>query len=68
MLGESVAVYLDGGPSSTGVASTIVDATGLIGGDTRPVRVLREGAIPRGRLRDVLGDLLEADPAEDPTP
>ncbi len=27
-LGDSVAVYLDGGPSAGGVASTIVDLTG----------------------------------------
>jgi tRNA threonylcarbamoyl adenosine modification protein (Sua5/YciO/YrdC/YwlC family) len=62
MLGESVSVYLDGGPSSTGVASTIVDATGLVGDHPRPVRVLREGAIDRAALREVLGDLLEPDP------
>ena len=30
MLGDSVAVYLDGGPSATGVASTIIDATSLV--------------------------------------
>jgi tRNA threonylcarbamoyl adenosine modification protein (Sua5/YciO/YrdC/YwlC family) len=65
MLGDSVAVYLDGGPSDTGVASTIVDATSLVGGDAPVVRVLREGAISRARLRDVLGDLLEPDPAGD---
>ncbi len=28
----------------------------------RPVRVLREGAVPRDRLREVLGELLEPDP------
>lgn len=62
MLGESVSVYLDGGPSSTGVASTIIDATGLVAGD-RPVRILREGAVSRERLLEVLGDLLApADP------
>jgi tRNA threonylcarbamoyl adenosine modification protein (Sua5/YciO/YrdC/YwlC family) len=60
MLEESVAVYLDGGPADTGVASTIVDATGLVGGgDEGRVRILREGAIPIERLRDVLGDLLQ---------
>jgi len=63
MLGESVAVYLDAGPSSTGVSSTIVDATGLVGADAPVVRVLRDGAISRDRLRAVLGDLLEPDPA-----
>jgi len=71
MLGDSVAVYLDGGPSSTGVASTIVDATGLLGDRRRPVRVLRDGAIDREALRGVLGDLLEPEEpdeaGDDPT-
>ena len=62
MLGDSVAVYLDGGPSENGIASTIVDATSLVGGDEPMIRVLREGAVDRARLRDVLGDLLEPDP------
>lgn len=39
MLGGRVAVYLDGGPSRSGVPSTILDATG-----TTP-KVLRQGAI-----------------------
>lgn len=69
MLGDSVAVYLDGGMSTTGVASTIIDATGLVGSeaDRRPVRVLREGVISRSALRGILGDLLEADPDPDVT-
>ena len=46
-LGDSVSVYLDGGPSSGGVASTIVDLTG-----SQP-RLLRRGAISIGRLREV---------------
>jgi len=62
MLGDSVSVYLDGGPSERGISSTIIDATSLVGGDEPVVRVLREGAIERSRLREVLGDLLEADP------
>ena len=62
MLGDSVAVYLDGGPSATGIASTIIDATSLVAGATPLVRVLREGAVDRASLRDVLGDLLEPDP------
>ena len=62
MLGNTVAVYLDGGMSRTGVASTIVDATGLTAGGGRPVAVLREGAVTRSALRGVLGDLLEPDP------
>jgi L-threonylcarbamoyladenylate synthase len=46
-LGESVSVYLDGGSSTTAVASTIVDLTG-----SQP-RLLRRGAISVGRLREV---------------
>ncbi|MDD7962267.1 L-threonylcarbamoyladenylate synthase [Microbacterium thalli] len=61
MLGDSVAVYLDGGPAATGVASTIVDATALVGAEPGPVRVLRDGAVSREALRDILGDLLEPD-------
>ena len=64
MLADSVAVYLDGGPSQTGIASTIIDATSLVrrGADeaVEPrVRILREGAVTRRRLESVLGDLLE---------
>jgi tRNA A37 threonylcarbamoyladenosine synthetase subunit TsaC/SUA5/YrdC len=65
MLGDSVAVYLDAGFSRTGVSSTIVDATSLVGGAEPIVRVLRDGAIDRERLRTVLGDLLEPDPTGD---
>ncbi|MRH29358.1 threonylcarbamoyl-AMP synthase [Microbacterium sp. SYP-A9085] len=66
MLGDSVAVYLDAGFSRTGVSSTIVDATSLVGTAEPIVRVLREGAIDRERLRTVLGDLLEPDPTLEP--
>jgi L-threonylcarbamoyladenylate synthase len=71
MLRDSVGVYLDGGPSQTGVASTIVDATSLVGGPDPKVRVLRAGAIDRARLREILGDLLDGDPDDtvaDPAP
>ena len=50
-LGDDVAVYLDGGPAKTGVASTIVDVTGEI------PRVLRAGAIDAATLRTVVPDL-----------
>jgi tRNA A37 threonylcarbamoyladenosine synthetase subunit TsaC/SUA5/YrdC len=61
MLGDRVAVYLDDGPARTGVASTIVDATALVGerDDEPRVRILRDGAVSREDLADVLGDLLE---------
>lgn len=53
-LGEQVSVYLDGGPSPIGVASTVVDITGDI------PRVLRVGAVPLDRLRDVVGAVEDA--------
>jgi tRNA threonylcarbamoyl adenosine modification protein (Sua5/YciO/YrdC/YwlC family) len=65
MLGDSVAVYLGDGPSKTGIPSTIIDATSLVGGDEPRVRVLREGAVSREQLREVLGDLLEPDPGSE---
>ena len=57
MLGDSVSSYLDAGPSGD-TASTIVDATRLQSPGGR-VTVLREGAISRAQLAEVLGDLLE---------
>jgi len=46
MLGEKVAVYLDGGPTQSGLASTIIDVTGVA------PRVLRSGAIDLATLRE----------------
>ncbi|MEV0582213.1 L-threonylcarbamoyladenylate synthase [Nonomuraea sp. NPDC050310] len=48
-LGESVSVYLDGGPCSDDVPSTIVDLTSAI------PRLLRKGAIPVEKLRGIVG-------------
>ncbi|MGH3564819.1 MAG: L-threonylcarbamoyladenylate synthase [Pseudonocardia sp.] len=48
-LDDSVAVYLDGGPSGEPVASTVVDLTGA------EPRVLREGAVPLTEIAEVLG-------------
>jgi tRNA threonylcarbamoyl adenosine modification protein (Sua5/YciO/YrdC/YwlC family) len=50
-LGEAVAVYLDGGPSTTGVASTIVDVTGEV------PKILRAGAVSPDALREVVPDI-----------
>ena len=47
-LGESVDLVLDGGQAHGGPASTVIDCTGAL-----PV-VLREGAVPRGRVTEVL--------------
>ena len=65
MLGDSVAVYLEDGPSETGIASTIIDATSLVTGEEPIVRVLRDGAVTRDQLRAILGDLLEPDLVDD---
>lgn len=56
-LGDSVAVYLDGGTTTGGVASTIIDLTG-----PQP-RLLRRGAISVGRLREVAAVTAGADAA-----
>jgi tRNA threonylcarbamoyl adenosine modification protein (Sua5/YciO/YrdC/YwlC family) len=53
-LGDSVGVYLDGGPSGDPVASTIVDLTA----DTP--RVLRAGAVTAEQLEEVLGQEVPA--------
>jgi L-threonylcarbamoyladenylate synthase len=50
-LGDSVRVVVDGGPAPGGVPSTVVDCA------VQPPAVLREGAIPRDRILEVLGEL-----------
>ena len=50
-LGDSVSVYLDGGPAATGVASTIVDVTSAI------PKVLRAGAVPLESLQAVVPEI-----------
>ncbi|MFF1571995.1 L-threonylcarbamoyladenylate synthase [Leifsonia sp. NPDC058292] len=65
MLGDSVAVYLDGGEAGAAYervdgkdsSSTIVDATALAAG-TGGLRILRHGVISEERIRAVVGDLL----------
>ena len=47
--GDTVGVYLDGGPAAVGEPSTIIDIS-----KPRPV-ILREGAIPVERIGEVLG-------------
>lgn len=53
--GEKVPVYLDGGASPKGEASTILDLTQVRDGE--PIRVLRQGAISLERIRSVIGDV-----------
>ncbi|WP_375479720.1 L-threonylcarbamoyladenylate synthase [uncultured Jatrophihabitans sp.] len=51
-LGDDVAVYLEDGPASGGVASTIVDVSGA-----RPV-LLRAGAVGLAQLREFVPDIV----------
>lgn len=53
-LGDGVAVILDGGPTTVGIESTIVDLTG-----PEP-RLLRPGGAPRAAVEEVLGRPLAA--------
>ena len=53
-LGTAVAVYLDGGPTTDDVPSTIVDLT------TEVPRLLRVGAVSLEQLRTVAPDLQES--------
>ena len=67
-LGNSVEVYLDGGPSPKGEASTILDLTSLVDtyddkGDVSTsgkVKVIRQGALSLAKIKSVIGDLLES--------
>jgi L-threonylcarbamoyladenylate synthase len=71
MLGDSVAVYLDGGTSGEGyeaigeragdTSSTIVDATGL-DADGGALRIVRRGVVSRERIVAVVGEELLAEP------
>jgi tRNA threonylcarbamoyl adenosine modification protein (Sua5/YciO/YrdC/YwlC family) len=54
-LGDSVAVYLDGGPSGEPVASSIVDLTGY------QIRMLREGEVTAYQVAEVLGEPIARD-------
>jgi L-threonylcarbamoyladenylate synthase len=66
-LGDSVQVYLDGGTSPKGQASTILDLTSLqdtwVDGKlttTGKIRIVRAGALSADKIRTIAGDLLES--------
>lgn len=67
-LSSSVAVYLDGGNSPKGEASTILDMTQLVdtyAGDgtlttSGKIKIVRRGALSEEKIRTVAGDLLES--------
>ncbi len=50
-LGADVDLILDGGPTAGGLPSTVVDTTVL------PIRLIREGAVPRGVVLSIVGSL-----------
>ncbi|MFC4147029.1 L-threonylcarbamoyladenylate synthase [Micromonospora mangrovi] len=53
-LGYAIRAYLEAGPAVDPVPSTIVDLTG------EAPRLVRQGAIPLAKLRDVVPDLLDS--------
>jgi tRNA A37 threonylcarbamoyladenosine synthetase subunit TsaC/SUA5/YrdC len=66
-LGSSVSVYLDGGTSPKGEASTILDLTSIVdsydadGGltTTGTIKIVRRGALRPEQIRSIAGSLLE---------
>jgi L-threonylcarbamoyladenylate synthase len=59
-LGERVSMILDGGPTSHGLESTVLDVT-----HPGVVTLLRPGAVPREAIEAVLGSTLSAGPVSD---
>ncbi|WP_394214141.1 L-threonylcarbamoyladenylate synthase [Brachybacterium vulturis] len=53
-LGDAVEIYLDDGPARIGESSTILDTT------VTPAEIVREGAISRERIIEVVGDIFAA--------
>lgn len=65
-LGDSVSIYLDGGPARIGASSTILDTT------VSPAEIVRQGALSKERIIEVVGDIFtapepEPDEAEEET-
>jgi L-threonylcarbamoyladenylate synthase len=66
-LENSVEVFLDGGPSPKGEASTIIDLTSLVESydaegeliTSGKIKIVRRGALSEAKIRSVVGDLLE---------
>lgn len=60
-LGDAVDVYLDGGTTVLGASSTIIDMT------VDPPEIVRDGALSRERIIEVLGDIFTKPEPEDET-
>jgi tRNA threonylcarbamoyl adenosine modification protein (Sua5/YciO/YrdC/YwlC family) len=66
-LGDSVAVYLDGGNSPKGEASTILDLTHVVDtydsegklSTSGKIKIVRRGALSTEKIRSIAGELLE---------
>lgn len=61
-LGDAVEIYLDGGPARIGESSTILDTT------STPAEIVREGAISKAQIIEVVGDIFtapEPEPSEE---
>lgn len=66
-LGDKVAVYLDGGNSPKGEASTILDLTHIVDSydadgnlsTSGKIKIVRRGALSAEKIRSIAGDLLE---------
>ncbi|MGY5764903.1 L-threonylcarbamoyladenylate synthase [Brachybacterium sp. DNPG3] len=59
-LGDSVEIYLDGGPARLGTSSTIIDTT------VTPAEIVREGTLTREEIVAAVGDIFTA-PESEPT-
>ncbi|ATG51695.1 threonylcarbamoyl-AMP synthase [Brachybacterium vulturis] len=60
-LGDAVEIYLDDGPARIGESSTILDTT------VTPAEIVREGAISKERIIEVVGDIFAApEPESEP--
>ncbi|MBB5640192.1 L-threonylcarbamoyladenylate synthase [Cryobacterium roopkundense] len=66
-LGDKVAVYLDGGVSGEGAASTIVDATAFESNGGM-LHIVRHGVISRAAIEAVIGEALEPEPGPPAAP
>jgi L-threonylcarbamoyladenylate synthase len=66
-LGKKVSVYLDGGNSPKGEASTILDLTQIVDtydsegtlSTSGKIKIVRRGALSEEKIRSIAGDLLE---------
>ena len=61
-LGDAVSIYLDGGTARIGESSTILDTT------VTPAEIVRQGALSKERIIEVVGDIFTAPEPEPEEP